>query len=116
MSTRYIKSNSDEAMMTALMQQPVSVAINADQKSFQLYKSGVFTDVCGTDLNHGVLLVGYGNENGLDYYILKNSWGSSWGNSGFMYLGRGNDPSTGKSYNNGAGQCGVLGMASYPSL
>ena len=111
-----IKPNSDEAMMTALMHQPVSVAINADQQSFQLYKSGVFTDVCGTDLNHGVLLVGYGNENGLDYYILKNSWGSSWGNSGFMYLGRGNDPLTGKSYNNGAGQCGVLGMASYPSL
>ena len=52
----------------------------------------------------------------MDYYILKNSWGSSWGNSGFMYLGRGNDPSTGQSYNNGAGQCGVLGMASYPSL
>jgi C1A family cysteine protease len=111
-----IKPNSDEAMMNALVNQPVSVAINADQKSFQLYKSGVFTDTCGTNLNHGVLLVGYGMENGLDYYILKNSWGTSWGSSGFMYLGKGNDPSTGNLYNNGAGQCGVLSAASYPSL
>lgn len=107
--------NSDNAMMTALAQQPVSVAIEATT-DFQLYKSGVFTAKCGTDLNHGVLLVGYSSQNGLDYYILKNSWSSSWGLGGYMYLGKGNDPNTGKPYNNGAGQCGVLGMASYPSL
>ena len=111
-----ITPNSDNAMMTALSQQPVSVAIQADQKSFQLYKSGVFTDSCGTNLDHGVLLVGYGTQSGLDYYILKNSWDISWGLSGYLLLGKGNDPATTKPYNSGAGQCGVLGMASYPSL
>lgn len=110
-----VTANSDNAMMTALAQQPVAVAIDATT-DFQLYKSGVFTAKCGTDLNHGVLLVGYSSQNGLDYYILKNSWSSDWGMEGYLLLGKGNDPATGKPYNNGAGQCGVLGMASYPSL
>ena len=109
-----IQTNSDNAMMAALAQQPVSVAIEADQKAFQLYSSGVFTSNCGTNLDHGVGLVGYGTLNGIDYYILRNSWGSSWGNEGYMYLGRGTDPATGKLYNGGAGQCGVLGQGSYP--
>jgi hypothetical protein len=61
-------------------------------------------------------LVGYSSDNGQDYYILKNSWGLSWGMNGYILLGKGNDPSTGKPYNNGAGQCGVLAEASYPSL
>lgn len=113
-----ITPNSDTAMMTALAQQPVSVAIEADQQIFMLYKSGVFTNSgCGTNLDHGVLLVGYGSQSGQDYYILKNSWGTGWGTQGgYILLGKGNDPATGKPYNNGAGQCGVLGMASYPSL
>lgn len=109
-----IQPNSDAAMMSALLQQPVSVAIEADGKDFQLYSSGVFTGKCGTNLDHGVALVGYGNENGLDYYILRNSWGESWGSGGYMFLGRGNDPSTNKPYNDGKGQCGVLGEGSYP--
>jgi KDEL-tailed cysteine endopeptidase len=111
-----IQKNSDSAMMTALSMQPVSVAIEADQKAFQLYSSGVFTSSCGTTLDHGVALVGYGSLNGIDHYILRNSWGTSWGVGGYMYLGRGNDPATGKPYNNGAGQCGVLGEASYPVM
>jgi hypothetical protein len=45
---------------------------------------------------------------------LRNSWGLSWGQSGYMYIGKGNDPATGKPYNNGAGQCGLLMEASYP--
>ena len=109
-----IQKNSDSAMMAALSMQPVSVAIQADQKAFQLYSSGVFTSACGSTLDHGVGLVGYGSLNGLDHYILRNSWGSSWGVGGYMYLGRGNDPLTGKPYNNGGGQCGVLSEASYP--
>jgi hypothetical protein len=108
--------NSDNAMMTALSQQPVSVAIEADQREFQLYKSGVFTGSCGANLDHGVLLVGYGSQNNQDYYILKNSWDVTWGQSGYILLARGNDPSTNKPYNNGAGQCGVLSQGSYPSL
>ena len=105
-----VKPNSDDAMLTALAQQPVSVAIEADQTAFQLYKSGVFTGTCGTSLDHGVLVVGYGTDSTLDYYTVKNSWGTSWGEKGFIRLGRG------ASYNKGAGQCGVLMEASYPVL
>ena len=109
-TTASVSPNSDNAMMTALAQQPVSVAIEADQSSFQLYKSGVFSGSCGTNLDHGVLLVGYGTMTAGDYYILKNSWASSWGDQGYMYLGRGSQ------YNGGKGQCGVLMQGVYPVL
>jgi C1A family cysteine protease len=101
---------SDSAMMQALTLQPVSVAIEADQKAFQLYKSGVFTGECGTNLDHGVLVVGFGSMSGTDYYRIKNSWGTTWGDAGYIYIGRGSQ------YNDGQGQCGVLMSASYPSL
>jgi len=101
---------SDAAMMEAVAQQPVSVAIEADQRDFQLYSSGVFTGSCGTNLDHGVLVVGYGTMNGVDYYKVKNSWSSTWGSEGYIYLGRG------AQFNGGAGQCGVLMQASYPVL
>ena len=105
-----VTKNSDSALMSALNKQPVSVAIEADQSSFQLYKSGVFTGNCGANLDHGVLAVGYGTDSGVDFYKVKNSWGTSWGESGFIRLARG-------SYNNGAGQCGILsGPPSYPNL
>jgi len=105
-----VAENSDSAMMTALTKQPVSIAIEADQAAFQFYSSGVFTQSCGTNLDHAVLLVGYGTLNGVDHYILKNSWGSSWGNQGYMYIGRGSH------YNNGQGQCGLLMEGAYPNL
>jgi KDEL-tailed cysteine endopeptidase len=66
-------------------------------------------------VDHAVALVGYGSQNGLDYYILRNSWGQ-WGMSGYMLIGKGNDPATGKPYNNGAGECGLLMEASYPVM
>ena len=103
-----VPANSDEDMMVALNQQPVAIAIQADQKDFQLYSSGVFTGDCGTQLDHGVLAVGYGSMDGTDYYRVKNSWGTTWGKDGYIYLGRGSE------YNNGAGQCGMLMQASYP--
>jgi len=113
-STVAVQTNSDTAMMTALTQQPVSIAIEADQKAFQLYSSGIFSEKCGTNLDHGVLLVGYGSSviGGVvaDYYIMKNSWGSSWGESGYMRMARGTQ------YNDGAGQCGLLMEGSYPNL
>ena len=114
-TTVSVSVNSDSAMMSALSQQPVSIAIEADQSSFQLYKSGVFTGACGTNLDHGVLLVGYGTMNGLDYYILKNSWDVTWGSQGYMYIARGVDAS-GKPYNGGKGQCGLLMQGVYPVL
>lgn len=101
---------SDNSLMQAISQQPVSIAIEADQRDFQLYKSGVFTGTCGTNLDHGVLVVGYGSESGSDYYLVKNSWGTTWGEGGYIKLGRG------PQYNSGKGQCGILLEASYPVL
>lgn len=105
-----VAPSSDDAMMSALNKQPVSIAIEADQREFQLYKSGVFTGTCGAKLDHGVLVVGYGSLSNQDYYLVKNSWSLSWGDNGYIMLGRG------KQYNNGDGQCGLLLEGSYPTL
>ena len=105
-----VAKNSDSALMTALVQQPVSVAIQANQPAFQLYKSGVLTGTCGTNLDHGVLAVGYGTwTDGTDYYKVKNSWGTGWGMSGYILIQRGNPQR--------CGECGILcGPPSYPNL
>jgi len=103
-----VKPKDDTAMMSALVQQPVSIAIEADQAAFQMYKSGVFTAACGDNLDHGVLAVGYGTEDGTDYYLVRNSWGESWGESGYIKLERGVSQRT--------GQCGMLSEPSYPNL
>lgn len=71
--------NDEEALMKAVANQPVSVAIEADQSGFQLYAGGVFDGECGTALDHGVLAVGYDNTGDSPYWIIKNSWGESWG-------------------------------------
>ena len=98
--------NSVEALIGALVQQPVSVAIEADSVFFQLYSCGVMTFWSGTNLDHGVLAVGYGTDGSSDYWKVKNSRGSSWGESGFFRLERGKG---------GAEECGVLSSPpSYP--
>jgi len=98
-----------DAFRAAIAQQPVSIAIEADQTCFQFYSSGVLTCSCGTALDHGVLAVGYGTSNGAGYWKVKNSWGASWGMSGYILL------SDSASLNGGAGQCGILNSASYPT-
>lgn len=102
-----VTPNSDLALMTAIAQQPVSIAVEADQSVFQFYSGGVMDSTCGTQLDHGVLAVGYGTDTGKDYYKVKNSWGADWGEKGYIRLGRGAkfDPS---------GQCGILMDPSYP--
>jgi len=95
-----------KALMEALAQGPVSVAVEADETVFQFYKKGVLTGKCGANLDHGVLAVGYGkNENGEEFWKVKNSWGPGWGDEGYIYLSRNHT---------GPGECGILLQASYP--
>merc|ERR1712224_685518 len=94
-----------QAMEEAVAQQPVSIAIEADQRVFQMYHSGVLTSTCGTKLDHGVLAVGYGTSDGTDYWKVKNSWGPSWGDKGYILLEKGK---------NSAGECGIKMQPSYP--
>jgi C1A family cysteine protease len=112
-----VQKYSDDALMSAIAQQPVSIAIQADQSTFQLYQSGVLTAACGSRLDHGVLAVGYGTwSDGTDYYKVKNSWGASWGMDGYILLERGNTDNVNLRGQN-AGQCGILsGPPSYPNL
>ena len=93
----------------AIAQQPISVSIEADKMVFQLYSGGVFdSDQCGTSLDHAVALVGYGTDAGQDYFILRNSWGVTWGEQGYMRI------STDTGSRN-KGICGVLSDPLYPN-
>ncbi|RHY22190.1 hypothetical protein DYB32_009579, partial [Aphanomyces invadans] len=101
-----VTPNDEEELKAAVAHQPVAVAIEADQKEFQFYKSGVFDKECGTSLDHGVLVVGYGEQDGKKFWKVKNSWGSKWGSDGYIYLARQFGPE--------AGQCGVAMAPSFP--
>ncbi|RHY09248.1 hypothetical protein DYB37_007443 [Aphanomyces astaci] len=101
-----VTPNDEEELKAAVAHQPVAVAIEADQKEFQFYKSGVFDKTCGTSLDHGVLVVGYGTQDGKKFWKVKNSWGEKWGSDGYIYLAREFGPEE--------GQCGVAMAASFP--
>nr|DAD25479.1 TPA_asm: hypothetical protein HUJ06_026943 [Nelumbo nucifera]DAD25480.1 TPA_asm: hypothetical protein HUJ06_026944 [Nelumbo nucifera] len=77
----------ENELLKAVAMQPVSVAIGASSNDFLFYSTGVFTGECGTDLNHAVTVVGYGtSEEGMKYWLLKNSWGTQWGDKGYMRI------------------------------
>jgi len=103
-----VTPNSEQALLAAVAQGPVSIAIEADQSTFQLYKGGVLTGDCGSQLDHGVLAVGFGEDNGQKYWKVKNSWGDGWGEEGYIRLERGTGDDEGK------GQCGILSQPSFP--
>lgn len=90
-------------LLSALSYNPVSVDVEADQSAWQFYSKGIVSSGCGYKLDHSVLLTGYDNINGTNVFIVKNSWGTSWGQQGYIYLSA--DP----SINNGYGTCGILG-------
>jgi len=101
-----VTPNSEKSLQKAVANQPISVAIEAGGRAFQLYKSGIFTGTCGTALDHGVAAVGYGTENGKDYWLVRNSWGTVWGEAGYIRMERNIKASSGK--------CGIAVEPSYP--
>merc|ERR1740123_2285600 len=101
-----VAHDDEQALLSAVAQQPISVAIEADQMAFQLYHGAILTKDCGTKLDHGVLVVGYGTESGVDYWKVKNSWGSGFGEQGYVRLQR--------TPNKGEGECGIRAEPSYP--
>ncbi|KAG8501670.1 hypothetical protein CXB51_004772 [Gossypium anomalum] len=97
-----VPANSEDALQKAVANQPVSVAIDAGGST-----SSSTRVVCGTDLDHGVTAVGYGEDGGTKYWLVKNSWGSSWGEEGYIRMQRDVDAKE--------GLCGIAMQASYPT-
>ena len=105
-----VNPNDQISLKAAVAQQPVAIAIEADTRYFQSYSSGVLTSSsCGTTLDHGVLIVGYGTENGIDYWLVKNSWSTTWGDKGYVKIARSDST-------NDAGICGIAMDPSFPSV
>ena len=98
--------------MAALVDGPVSIGIEADQVAFQYYDGGILDGNCGTAIDHGVLAVGYGEDETTKqkYWIVKNSWGDDWGEEGYVRICRDCNK------NGDEGECCILCQPSYPTV
>ncbi|XP_074581065.1 zingipain-2-like [Curcuma longa] len=105
-SYQNVPSNDEKSLQKAVANQPVSVTVDAGGDDFKYYQSGIFTGSCNISTSHAVTIVGYGTENGTDYWIVKNSWGEDWGESGYIRMER--------NIADSAGKCGIATHASYP--
>ncbi|ERM94888.1 hypothetical protein AMTR_s00009p00129100 [Amborella trichopoda] len=98
-----IPYHDENAMLSAVANQPISVGINGSGSEFRHYSGGIFTGACGLDLDHAVTIIGYGTgDDGTPYWLIKNSWGESWGENGYMKIQR------------GVNLCGISNLASFP--
>ena len=103
-----VAPKNQRVLRAAVARNPVTIAIEADTRYFQFYSSGVLTDSiqCGTNLDHAVIIVGYGTERGVDYWKVRNSWGESWGEKGYVKIER----------TDSTNDAGVCGLAMEPSF
>ncbi|XP_009107294.1 zingipain-2 [Brassica rapa] len=103
-----VPSNNEYALLDSVLRQPISVDIDSSTDSFMHYKEGVFDVLdCGIDVNHAVVLVGYGvTDDGIMYWLAKNSWGENWGEQGYMRIRR--------MVEWPEGMCGLAQYANYP--
>jgi C1A family cysteine protease len=106
-SFKDVTPNDPAALVAAVAEGPVSIAVDAAALGWQLYHGGIVKHFCGTSLDHGVLLVGYGTEKGTDYWLVKNSWGEGWGEKGYIRILR-------EMTKTGPGICGLQSQPSYP--
>ena len=103
-----VPANKEAAMMQAVAGQPITAGIEADD-NLQFYSSGVYSGPCGTDINHAILIVGYGvTRANKPYWTIKNSWGTEWGQNGFGYFKR--------NHRNPQGVCGIAKKVVYPVI
>lgn len=102
-----VLAGNETALEQAVLQNPVIAVIDASHSSFQLYRGGVYREsMCSTtQLDHAVLVVGYGSMNSEDYWICQNSWGTGWGMKGYVLIAR-----------NAGNMCGIAADASYPMI
>jgi C1A family cysteine protease len=102
-----VPKKSAAQLKAAIAKGPVSVTVEADTRVFQMYTSGILNSAqCGTTLDHAIAAVGYGVENGVEFYIVRNSWGASWGDKGYIRIA---------AVEGTVGICGIQQVSVYPT-